>query len=200
MPNHEAAIQQLAIERAVLRDGSTIHVRSIESGDHERLRRAFERLSPESRYRRFLGAIVQLSESHLRYFTEVDHLDHEALVAIDPDNGDLVGVARYMRLDNNPVAAMAVADDWRSRGVATLLLKKLVERAKAAGIERFTATCLADNLDAIDVLEGLGSTTFGRPQQGLATLSIDLAAHAPARHALRHAARGNLRLEPPRHP
>lgn len=136
MPDPGAAVQQLAIERAVLRDGSTIHVRSIEPGDHERLRRAFERLSPESRYRRFLGAIAQLSESRLRYFTEVDHFDHEALVAIDPDHGELVGVARYMRLDNKAAAAevaMAVADDWHARGVATLLLRRLVERARRPG-------------------------------------------------------------------
>jgi RimJ/RimL family protein N-acetyltransferase len=189
---------ELPIERAVLKDGSTIHIRPIESGDHERLRRAFERLSPESRYRRFLGAVKRLNERELRYFTEVDHVNHEALVAIEPDDGELVGVARYVRGDSDAATAevaMAVADDWHGRGVATLLLDELVERAEDAGIARFTATCLVENTSAIDILEELGTARFGRPEKGLAELTIDLADRRGPHHALRHAARGNLRIK-----
>ena len=80
-----------------LRDGSTVPVRPIEPSDSDRLRRGFERLSDESRYRRFLSPVAQLSESQLRYLTDVDHRDHEALIAIAPESDDAVAVARFVR-------------------------------------------------------------------------------------------------------
>jgi deazaflavin-dependent oxidoreductase (nitroreductase family) len=161
----------------LLRDGSTVHVRPIEPGDHDRLNRAVEHLSAESRYQRFFGPVRHLQETELRYFTEVDHRDHEALVAIDPDDGELVGVARYVRLSHgSPDAevAMVVADDWHGRGLATLLLEELAERARGADIERFTATCLSVNTEAIDVLKRLGQTTTGAHDGGVTDLTIDL--------------------------
>ena len=65
------------------------------------LRAGFERLSEESRYRRFLAPMQELSGSMLRYLTEVDHHDHEALVAVGAD-GTLVGVARSVRSAGDP--------------------------------------------------------------------------------------------------
>ena len=40
-------------------------------------------MSPESRYQRFLAPIPELSEPMVRYLTEIDHRDHEAMIALD---------------------------------------------------------------------------------------------------------------------
>ena len=61
----------------VLRDGSHVGLRQGRSSDRQLLLRGFERLSPESRYRRFLVAMPELSEEKVRYLTEIDHHDHE---------------------------------------------------------------------------------------------------------------------------
>ena len=82
---------------AELRDGSRIVIRPIEPDDRAGLAQGFERLSPESRYRRFFGPVAHLSERDLDYLTRVDHRDHEALVAIEEETGEGVGVARYVR-------------------------------------------------------------------------------------------------------
>ena len=74
-----------------LRDGSKVRVRQGHSSDRELLLRGFERLSEESRYRRFLAPMPELSESMIRYLTEVDHHDHEALIALDERTGEGVG-------------------------------------------------------------------------------------------------------------
>src|SRR5712691_9428433 len=114
------------VERAILRDGSVVHVRPIEPGDKKLLRAAFDRLGAESRYRRFLHPVKQLSERELAYFTEVDHYDHEAVLTVGPHGTEPVGVARYIRLADPKAAevAIAVVDDWHGRGVGTLLLHK----------------------------------------------------------------------------
>ena len=71
---------------------------------------AYERLSDESRYRRFLSPHKQLTDAELRYFTEVDHHDHEALVAGDPESGEWVGVARYVRKVGSGFASVGNRD------------------------------------------------------------------------------------------
>lgn len=186
------------MNRAVLRDGEVIEIRPIRPSDKPLLLAAFERLSPESRYRRFMAPTKELHAKELAYFTEVDHRKHEALVAL-AGHGQIVGVARYITLADDRKAAefaLTVVDDWQGRGVATELLRRLVPRALAAGIERCHATCLADNTKVIELLEELGPVIKRRWQSGDLDLDIELSErverHGPLRRALRHAATGNL--------
>jgi GNAT superfamily N-acetyltransferase len=146
-----------------LRDGSRVRIRQIRPDDRAELADAFARLSVESRFRRFLSPIDELSERDLDFFTQVDHRDHEALVAVDAATGAGIAVARYVRIgDDCAEPAVVVADDWQGRGVGTLLLDALAERAYEQGIRRFEATVLATNAEALALLHGLGETTYRR--------------------------------------
>jgi len=181
--------------RVELRDGSRVVIRPIEPGDRAGLVEGFERLSPESRYRRFFGPMTHLSERDLEYLTCVDHHDHEALVAVEEGTGEGVGVARYVRTGPDVAEpAIVVVDDWQGRGAGSRLLDALVDRAREEGIRRFEAPVLAYNADAIHVLEAVGQTT--RKQQGREVeLKIDLpaaGATAPVRPLLRQFAIGAL--------
>ncbi|MQA76397.1 MAG: GNAT family N-acetyltransferase [Solirubrobacterales bacterium] len=156
------------IEQITTRDGVSLLVRPIEAADKEALRHGFEHLSPESRYRRFLAPIKELTRHDLRYFTEVDHRDHEALVAVAP-SAEPVAVARYVRLRERPEAAdvaVTVADEWQGRGVGTALLERLARRAITAGIIRFVGVCLAANEDMIELLRDLGPAVTRRHAGG----------------------------------
>jgi nucleotide-binding universal stress UspA family protein len=142
---------------ARLRDGSSIDIRPITPQDRERLRAGFERLSPESRYRRFFGPMPSLSERDLAYLTDVDHHAHEALLGIDPRTGEGVAVARFVRTGPHTAEpAIAVIDDWQGRGVGSELLGALVRRAREEGIARFEAPVLATNVEALRLLDRLG--------------------------------------------
>jgi nucleotide-binding universal stress UspA family protein/RimJ/RimL family protein N-acetyltransferase len=146
-----------------LLDGRRVEIRPLEPADRQLLKDGFERLSPESRYRRFFGPMTALRERDLDYLTQVDHHDHEALVALDPATGEGIGVARFVRTDGEVAEpAIVVADDWQGRGVGTRLLDALVQRAREEGVARFEAPVLAANADAIHVLERLGETTRRR--------------------------------------
>jgi GNAT superfamily N-acetyltransferase len=186
-----------------LRDGSRVTVRPIRPGDAEALHAGFERLSEESRYRRFLSPVQELSGTLLRYLTEVDHHDHEALIALAPD-GTLVGVARSVRLPGDPKvaeAAVTVADDWQGRGIGTALLGLLAGRARAEGIGRFTALVLASNREMLDLLEDLGSLRILKRGSGTVELEITLPGGGPGPHLrelLRGSAGGRYEVIPPR--
>jgi RimJ/RimL family protein N-acetyltransferase len=134
-------------EPYILRDGSWVAIRPVWPEDAALLRDGFARLSARSRRSRFFVEKLRLSEAEVRYLTNVDHHDHEALGAVSRD-GRGVGVARYVR-DRDDTAsaevAVTVVDEWQGRGLGGKLLALLSGRARAAGITRFTAVTAADN-------------------------------------------------------
>lgn len=182
-------------DTVLLRDGARVLVRPIESGDRERLRRAFDRLGPESRYRRFFSPVDHLTESQLDYLTQVDHHGHEALVALEAD--EIRGVARYVRpAPGSPRAevAVVVGDDWQGRGLGTQLLDRLSRRARSDGVQTFTAAALSSNHSIIEMLGGLGSTVKRQAGGGQVELEIELEGEDSLRELMRHAASGAVQF------
>ena len=179
-----------------LRDGSAVLIRPVRPEDAGLLEDGFAGLSDRSRRLRFLGPKEALSAAELRYFTDVDHRDHEALGALDHARGGGVGIARYVRDREDPHAAeiaVTVIDGWQGRGLGTELLARLSERACQEGIRRFTAAVAADNAAMTRLLRNLGADLVGRE---FGTLEYEMAlACVPVRRArLRGNAPGPVEL------
>ena len=158
-----------------LRDGSRIRIRQGHRSDRELLLRGFQQLSAESRYRRFLTTLSELSGEMVRYLTEIDHHDHEAMIALDERTGDGIGVARYVRDPRRPdtaEVAVTVVDEWQGRGVGTLLLEVICGRARQEGVKTFTALMLATNQDMMDVFQALGPVRI--VDQDTGTVEIEM--------------------------
>src|SRR4051794_40181867 len=85
---HGAAVTTSPVD---LPDGHRIIVRPIDTHDRPRLEAAFARLSTESRYRRFLASTPDLTPRQFDYHANVDHHDHEALVALEDGGTVLIG-------------------------------------------------------------------------------------------------------------
>jgi GNAT superfamily N-acetyltransferase len=163
-----------------LRDGATVLIEPIRPEHKQALERGFERLSEESRYSRFLAPMERLGPTMLAYLTEVDHHDHEALIAFDPRSGDAVGVARYVRTNRTRAeAAVTVADDWQGRGLGTALTSLLAERAIEEGIDRFTAVLLARNSEMVGLLESLGQVSVTGRNGGTLEVEVPLEPERP---------------------
>ncbi|MQA73148.1 MAG: GNAT family N-acetyltransferase [Solirubrobacterales bacterium] len=188
--------------RVELRDGAAVIVRPIRPTDREAIRGAFARLSERSRYQRFMTAITALSESQLDYLTEVDHHDHEALVAFDAVAGEGVGVGRFVRLADgtSAEAAVTVIDDWQGRGLGTALCNLLAERARDEGIARFTALLLAENDQMHDVLASLGPAKVLSRDSGTVVVEVAIPERGIGDHmagVLRVVAGGTVELATP---
>jgi len=136
-----------------LPDGARVLIRPIRPDDKGMLADGLRRLSPQSAQRRFLSPKRSFSRTELRYLTEVDGLDHVALVAEYPSAPArrLIAVGRFVRLDDDPRAAevaVTVADEWQRRGLGSVLGKHLAHAARNRDIRRFTATMSSDNVAA----------------------------------------------------
>jgi RimJ/RimL family protein N-acetyltransferase len=149
----------------VLCDGSAVLIRQVRSTDAPLLADGFGRLSATSRQMRFLGVKKELSAAELRYFTDLDHHDHEALGALDLAGGRGVGIARYVRDAGDPQAAeiaVTIVDDWQGRGLGTELLAQLSDRARREGIRRFTALADTGNVAVAALLRHAGARLVRR--------------------------------------
>ena len=101
--------------------------------------------------------------------THIDHESHEALVAIDAATGEGVGVARYVRVPDDPAraeVACTVVDPWQHRGVGSALAERLAARAAAAGIERCTALVVLGDQPARRLLAHVVDETAVRRDGG----------------------------------
>ena len=152
-------------------------IRPIEPGDKERLVDGLRQLSEETIRKRFLAAKPRFTQAELRYLTEVDGVNHIALVATQGDQ--LVAVARCVRLPDRPDTAemaIVVGDPWQRQGLGTALTHALADAAVAAGIRRFAATMLGDNEAARRLMR-----TFSRRLEesrvsgGLREMTVELA-------------------------
>jgi GNAT superfamily N-acetyltransferase len=193
-------VRRRTAEVAIL-DGTRVRLRPIVPDDKPLLLEGFRRLSPESRYRRFLSPVQELTEPELARLTEIDYVDHFAWLALNLDEAGTpgMGVARYVRLPDDPdvaEAAVTVIDDYQGRGLGTLLLEALGAVALKNGIRRFRGYALETNRPMREVLEGVGATmAFDSP--GVLRAEIDLPARAeglkdsPLYEVLRAVARGD---------
>ncbi|MEU1782556.1 GNAT family N-acetyltransferase [Streptomyces abikoensis] len=143
---------------ALLADGTTVCVRPVVPADRAAVFRFYEHMSAENLRLRFFSAGTLVARQAADALCRDAGPGDRAVVA--EATGEVVGLAEYHAA---PVAgeasaevALAVADEWHHRGVATLLLEHLVDLARTEGIKELTADALAENLPVIRVFADLG--------------------------------------------
>jgi acetyltransferase len=147
-------------ENWTLPDGSAATLRPIRAGDME-LERAFVRnLSPQSKFKRFMGELKELSPDQLYGFTHPDPEREAAYVIIRSTVGgeEQIGVGRFAVEPGSDACefAVTIADAWQVRGLGKRLMNALMRDAKARGLKRIEGYVLATNTRMLDFCRGLG--------------------------------------------
>ena len=163
-----------------LSNGTDVVIRPIRPGDKALLADGVARLSPHTARMRFLAPKNRLTEAEQRYLTEIDYVDHYALVAVRADDpGRMAGVGRWIRDAARPdVAEIAilVADDLQGQGLGIALGEALGDAARARGIARFTGIMLAENIAAQRLFAHIWGKLHVRPEGATYELVAELAA------------------------
>ena len=186
--------------RTTLRDGMPIVVRPVTPDDKPVLREAFTRLSDESRYRRFMQPVRELTEQQLDYLTNIDHTTHLAWIAVDPSSREHpgLGVARCIRSPKDPTVAevaITVVDSHQGKGLGTILLGVITRFAVQQGITTFVARVLTSNAPMLNLFTAWGSTVT-LEEAGVLAVRMPLPRRAedlprsPAGRVFREVARG----------
>lgn len=148
------------VREVPLADGKVLTLRPIRPEDAE-IEQAFTRkLTPEAKYFRFMNSLMELSPDQLVRFTQLDYAKDMAFIAVTEQDGVEIplGVARYFAEPDGESAefALVVADEWRKRGIGTLLLETLSDAAQQQGYRRLNGEVLAGNHRMLALMSKLG--------------------------------------------
>ena len=168
--------------QTTLRDGTAAWVLPLRREDKPLLVAGFEELSEEARRQRFLTPVARLSDSMLNHLIDdVDGIDHVAYVLAaetDPGVFDPVAIGRMVRYEDQRDAAdiaVTVKDAWQGRGIASELLKVLVDN-RPEGVVRIVTEVVMGNQASLAMLRRLGPMEVESNGYGAYDVEIDIAA------------------------
>ena len=167
-------------EEVVLADERRVVLRLIRPTDKQGLQRGLERMTPQSRYLRFLAPRSELTEAELRYLSELDGVDHFALgaeVSTTEGAGEGVAVARFVRVEDEPQTAdiaLAVIDDYQGLGLGRVMIRRLALAALERGVVKFRGDVLSENRRMRALMKGLGRVEAQRAEYGVMTMEVTL--------------------------
>jgi acyl-CoA hydrolase/GNAT superfamily N-acetyltransferase len=179
IPRARAPWVEERLERTLARD--ELVIRPARITDERALQDLMYGLSSESCYRRFLGLKKEHSHEEMQRLVDLDSEHNMALVACPPGTDEVVGVVHYVvdpatRLGD---VAFVVRDDWQGRGVGTVLMRRILEAARARGIPGFQADVLVTNKPMMDVFHESGLLIRTRHDGGVYHLEMLFPAGPP---------------------
>jgi len=165
------------IRDLTLKNNRQIQLRPIRPDDAASISALVKNMSAESRYFRFMHAINELSPQMVAQFTKLDYDGQMAFVAVSEVN-NVVGVSRYMISSNRLSGefAISVSDDWKGLGLASSLMRLLMEHAKDQGLQTLQGDVLRTNTPMHGLMKSLGfksRTSPGEPEVLLFTYSLN---------------------------
>ena len=148
-------------QTATLRDGREIRLRPIRPEDATTLQQLFHALTPEDRRKRLFSSMRELPDDLAARLTQIDYDREMVLVALDPDDPDLFwGGARIAADADNRRAeySVTIRSDKQGLGLGRICFERVLDYAKARGIEEVWGTVLAENDGMLGLAERLGLT------------------------------------------
>jgi acetyltransferase len=159
------------LEPSVLADGRTVVIRPVTAQDEPAERLFFAHLSPRTRRLRFHNWARVVGDGLIHFYTHVDQDKHIAFVC--EHEGRIVGDARCVAHPAAPSCefGIVVADDWHHTGIAQLLMRALMDAARARGWSAIEGLVLNDNQDMLDFVKSLGFEVLRVPED-VATVRV----------------------------
>jgi RimJ/RimL family protein N-acetyltransferase len=155
--------------------GRKFFFRPILPSDKVFLRRGFKELSSKSRYLRFFAHLYELTPHQLKFFTEVDNIDHVAWGIVDVTNFGVnpAGVGRFIRLNEDQETAevaLTIVDAYQGMGLGRALIALLNLVGYKMGIRTFRYHVLPEN---IGILESLNPVSKRKKSDDKSVLRLD---------------------------
>jgi GNAT superfamily N-acetyltransferase len=143
------------------------------------VRDVFAGMSERSRRLRYHGPKPQLAEREVDHLVDIGCCGREAVAAIDVVSGAVIGIARFVRVEDDPRSAevaFEVVDACQSSGVGRRLVEELRWLARREGIERFRAHVVPGNEPALALMSRVGRLVRSSYADGAYELEVALTA------------------------
>ena len=167
---HEKTTMEPALPEfdASLRDGRTVHVRAVRPSDEAELVQAFERLSADARYMRFMHSVRELDRERLQRVLASFPAHGIGIVASVPaaDGYDIAGGAIAVIIGDGTRCefAITVAANFGGSGLATALMNTLIDAARRRGLVEMEGFVLSVNQPMLRLARRLGFDIKADPE------------------------------------
>jgi len=146
---------------ATLRDGRSVRLRAIGAADEAEFLQAFDRMSADARYMRFMRSVREVNVEHLRRVLASFPQAGRGIVATVPaaDGIDIVGSAVFIVGNDDPKScefAISVDSGFGGAGLASTLMRALIDCARDRGLERMEGFVLVANQPMLRLARRLG--------------------------------------------
>jgi len=150
-----------------LRDGRAVHVRAMRQADEAELLQAFDRLSPDARYMRFMRTVREPNLERLRKaLASFPETGVGIMATVPADDGiDIAGTAIFV-IGSDPSTcefAITIAADHGGAGLGRTLLTALIDAAKRRGLEEIEGFVLAANKPMLRLAARVGFSVSPDP-------------------------------------
>jgi acetyltransferase len=163
------------LEEQVEHRGRRLTLRPIRPEDSPQHRQFLAQITPEDLYHRFFNGVRQLPEEELRHFTHIDYDREMAFIAVAPEGGEILGVARacadHARV--NAEFAVLVRSDLKRQGLGTLLMRKLIQYCRDRSMRQLWGYVMTDNVPMMRLCRALGFRVR-RTERNIAEITLDL--------------------------
>jgi acetyltransferase len=159
------------------RDGARFQARPMRPDDEPAITKLLEHVSPDDLRLRFFHAVKTFSHQFVGRLTQLDYARAMAFVALDPDNGDVIGVVRLHSDARYETAEYAILlrSDLKGKGLGWELMRLLIDYARAEGLQSLTGEVLNENTTMLGMCRELGFTVTRDPgEPRLCIVSFDL--------------------------
>jgi acetyltransferase len=144
-------------------DATEVLIRPIRPGDEDLMARFHATLSERSVYLRYFHMFpygTRVDQERLKRICLIDYDREMVLVAERPAPAtreqEILAVGRLIREEREAEFAVLISDKFQGHGLGTELVKRLLEIARADGLDRVTADILGENRQMIELCKLLG--------------------------------------------
>jgi acetyltransferase len=158
-------------------DGTPLLLRPVRPEDEELMRRFFNRVSPDDLRLRFFAPVRDFGHAFIARLTQLDYARAMAFLAVDEVSGEMLGGVRIHADANyeNAEYAILVRSDLQGRGIGWLLMRMILEYARAEGLRRIEGQVLRENTTMLAMCAELGFTAVTDPDDpGIVNVSLNL--------------------------
>ena len=142
----------------VLPDGTRVLMRPLKPQDAALYPEFIAHVTLEDSRLRFFSSIKELSDERIAQLTHLDYARAMAFIALDQATGKMLGVVR-LHLDDDCEAgeyAVIVRSELKGHGLGWLLMRRMIDYARAIGLARMYGQALAENAAMLRMCAELG--------------------------------------------
>lgn len=161
----------------VLADVS-VEIRHVSTEDAYGLKEMLSRLSPEDIYNRFHAPLHEVPEHVLQRLVVGEDPCERRLAAVSGSR--IVGHAMSSSPEKGEAEVGVLVDSsWQSRGVGRMLIRRLAEEARLAGVETFICLSLWENRRVAEAVKALCPAATFEARDGLRLIRAPLGETEP---------------------